>query len=95
MAVILSVTITLVMEGSSQKAFAMLNNIYDNLVVRVIRDGQILTVSQKEIGRSRMKKQEKNTGRNESIEYSYSMNSFTPGTRFSLAKISRVLSRSQ
>ena len=35
------------------------------------------------------------TGRNECIEYPYSTDSFTPGTRLSLAEISRVLSRSQ
>ena len=35
------------------------------------------------------------TERNECIEYPYSTDSFTPGTRLSLAVISRVLSRSQ
>ncbi len=48
-AVILSVAITLIMEGSSEKAFAMLNKIYDNIAVKVIRNGQTLTVSQKDI----------------------------------------------
>ena len=44
-AVSLSVIITLVMEGSSEKAFEALNKIYDNITVKVIRDGQILVVS--------------------------------------------------
>ena len=35
-AVILSVSITVVMEGSSQKAFESLNKIYENLTVKVI-----------------------------------------------------------
>ncbi len=48
-AVILSVSITLVMEGSSEKAFAMLNKIYDNVAVKVIRNGQTLTVPQCDI----------------------------------------------
>lgn len=46
-AVVLSVTITLVMEGSSQKAFATLNKIYENLTVKVIRDGEVVIVNQK------------------------------------------------
>lgn len=45
-AIILSVSITLIMEGSSEKAFETLNRIYDNLTVRVIRDGAVITVSQ-------------------------------------------------
>ncbi len=48
-AVILSVSITLIMEGSSEKAFAMLNKIYDNIAVKVLRNGQITTISQQEI----------------------------------------------
>lgn len=39
-AVILSVSITLIMEGSSRKAFEALNKIYDDLSVKVIRDGK-------------------------------------------------------
>ena len=46
-AVILSVSITLIMEGSSQKAFATLNRIYENLTVKVIRDGQVVIVDRK------------------------------------------------
>ena len=45
-AIVLSVGITLVMEGSSEKAFAALKRIYDNLSVRVVRDGQTIVVSQ-------------------------------------------------
>lgn len=48
-AVILSVGITLIMEGSSQKAFESLNKIYDNVAVRVIRSGKTLIISQSEI----------------------------------------------
>lgn len=48
-AVILSVSITLIMEGSSQKAFATLNRIYENLTVKVIRDGQVVIVDRKYI----------------------------------------------
>ena len=45
-AVVLSVSITLIMEGSSEKAFAVLNKIYDNVKVKVIRGGFTLFVSQ-------------------------------------------------
>ncbi|MBR1968044.1 MAG: calcium-translocating P-type ATPase, PMCA-type [Clostridia bacterium] len=45
-AVLLSVTITLIMEGSSARAFETLNKIYDNVTVKVVRSGQIITVSQ-------------------------------------------------
>ncbi len=48
-AVILSVSITIVMEGSSEKAFLALNKIYDNVQVKVIREGKLFTISQKEI----------------------------------------------
>jgi len=48
-AVILSVTITLVMEGGSERAFSMLNNIYDNLLVKVLRNGKVINVLQKDI----------------------------------------------
>lgn len=46
LAVVLSVSITLIMEGSSEKAFAALARIYDNASVRVIREGQTVVVSQ-------------------------------------------------
>lgn len=48
-AVLLSVSITLIMEGSSEKAFEALNRIYDNVAVRVIRDGKTFTVSQSDL----------------------------------------------
>ena len=44
-AILLSVVITLVMEGSSEKAFEALNKIYDNITVKVIRDGQTIVVA--------------------------------------------------
>ena len=46
-AVILSVAITVIMESSSQKAFQTLNKIYENLTVKVIRDGEIIIVDKK------------------------------------------------
>ncbi len=46
-AIILSVFITLIMEGSSERAFNALNKIYDSVTVRVIRDGQILAINQR------------------------------------------------
>jgi Ca2+-transporting ATPase len=46
-AIVLSVSITLFMEGSSQKAFEALNTIYDNVTVKIIRDGVVLTVLQR------------------------------------------------
>ncbi|MDY2841051.1 MAG: calcium-translocating P-type ATPase, PMCA-type [Candidatus Borkfalkiaceae bacterium] len=45
-AIVLSVTITLVMEGSSEKAFRALNRIYDNLSVKAVRDGKTVVVAQ-------------------------------------------------
>lgn len=48
-AVVLSVSITLIMEGSSKKAFDALNRIYDNVVVKVIRDGKIKLISQRDV----------------------------------------------
>lgn len=48
-AVILSVCITLFMEGSSEKAFEMLNKLYDNVKVKVIRNGNVVSISQKEV----------------------------------------------
>ena len=49
LAVILSVAITLIMEGSSQKAFNALGRIYDNLSVRVIRSGRKVVISQSDV----------------------------------------------
>lgn len=48
-AIVLSVSITLIMEGSSQKAFAVLNKIYDNSAVRIIRAGKPILISQQDI----------------------------------------------
>ncbi len=48
-AVIVSVSITLIMEGSSQKAFDLLNKIYENTAVRVVRDGKVITISQQDL----------------------------------------------
>ncbi len=48
-AIILSVMITLIMEGSSQRAFAVLNSIYDNVAVKVLRDGKTLSISQRDV----------------------------------------------
>ena len=44
-AIFLSVFITLIMEGSSEKAFNALGRIYDNSPVKVIRDKTVLLVS--------------------------------------------------
>lgn len=48
-AIALSVSINLIMERSSFKAFAALNKIYDNVAVRVIRNGKIMVISQQDI----------------------------------------------
>jgi Ca2+-transporting ATPase len=37
------------MESSSQKAFEMLNRVYDNIAVRVIRYGKVVAISQKDV----------------------------------------------
>ena len=44
-AIVLSVCITLIMEGSSEKAFKALGKIYDNSAVKVVRDGVVVLVS--------------------------------------------------
>lgn len=48
-AIVLSVSITLIMEGSSQKAFTVLNRIYDNTAVRVVRNGKAIIISQQDV----------------------------------------------
>ncbi len=48
-AIFLSVSITLFMEGSSEKAFNALNKIYDNVKIRVIRQGQTVVVRQTDV----------------------------------------------
>ncbi len=49
LAVILSVSITLIMEGSSQKAFKALSRIYDKITVKVLRDGVTVSIPQNQI----------------------------------------------
>ena len=46
LAIVLSVSITLIMESSSAKAFAMLSRIYDNISVKVFRNGETIIISQ-------------------------------------------------
>ena len=46
-AVVLSVFITVVMEGSSQKAFQSLSRAYENITVKVLRQGEIIVVNKK------------------------------------------------
>ncbi len=48
-AVIVSVSITLVMEGSSERAFEVLNSMYRNVAVRVIREGKIMLISERDL----------------------------------------------
>ncbi len=48
-AIALSVIITVVMEGKSAKAFEALNRINENVVIKVIRDGQANQINQKDI----------------------------------------------
>lgn len=48
-AIFLSTFLTVFMEGKSQKAFEMLNKIYETQVVRVRRKGEIRLINQKEI----------------------------------------------
>ena len=47
--IVLSVSITLIMEGGSERAFATLNKIYENATVRVVRGGQIISVRQGDV----------------------------------------------
>lgn len=48
-AISLSVGITLIMEGSSEKAFSVLNRIYDDITVKVIRNGKTVILPRKEL----------------------------------------------
>ena len=48
-AVLLSVSITLIMEGSSERAFAALTKIYGSSAVKVLRKGNIVFIPQNEI----------------------------------------------
>ena len=43
-AIVLSVSITLIMEGSSERAFSALQKLYDNLNVKVIRNGELIVI---------------------------------------------------
>ncbi len=49
LAIVLSVSITLIMEGSSEKAFSALSKIYDSVRVKILRQGQILSVRQEDV----------------------------------------------
>lgn len=49
LAIVLSVSITLIMEGSSERAFNALNSIYQNTLVKVIREGKKEYISHKEL----------------------------------------------
>lgn len=48
-AILISVVLTLVMEGKSQKAFNMLNSMYKNSMVKVIREGETTLINQSEV----------------------------------------------
>ncbi len=48
-AIVLSVSITLVMEGSSQKAFGILSKVYGNVVVKVVRQGKVIMMNQSSV----------------------------------------------
>ena len=48
-AIVLSASLTLIMEGKSQRAFEMLGKVYDKITVKVIRDGVITLVSKEQI----------------------------------------------
>ncbi len=48
-AILISVVLTLVMEGKSQKAFNLLSSMSKNTMVKVIRDGEITLVNQSEV----------------------------------------------
>lgn len=48
-AICISVILTVVMEGKSQKAFDTLNSVYDRVAVKVRRDGKVIIVPQKEV----------------------------------------------
>ncbi len=48
-AILISVVLTLVMEGKSQKAFNMLSSMYKNSMVKVIREGETTLINQSEV----------------------------------------------
>lgn len=49
MAIILTITITLIMEGKSEKAFELLNKMKEDIQVKVIRDGMVCQINQSEL----------------------------------------------
>ena len=49
LAIVLSISITLFMEGSSERAFRALDKIYDNVYVKVIRNGTVVVISQSSV----------------------------------------------
>ncbi len=49
LAISLSVSITVFMEGRSQKAFEALNEISNNIIVKVVRNGQVLTLPKEDL----------------------------------------------
>lgn len=49
LAILLSVSITLVMEGRSKKAFEALNKIKENILVKVVRGGKVTQIPQHDI----------------------------------------------
>ncbi len=48
-AILISVILTLVMEGKSQKAFNLLNSMAKNVLVKVIRNNQVTLINQSEV----------------------------------------------
>ncbi|MBE5733644.1 MAG: calcium-translocating P-type ATPase, PMCA-type [Clostridiales bacterium] len=48
-AVLLSVFITIIMEGSSERAFETLSKLYQNVSVKVLRNGKITSISQNSV----------------------------------------------
>ncbi len=48
-AILISVVLTLVMEGKSQKAFNLLNTMYKNSTVKVLRNGELTLINQNEV----------------------------------------------
>ncbi len=48
-AVILSASLTLIMEGKSQKAFEMLGKVYDRISVKVVRGGEVTVIPKEEV----------------------------------------------
>ena len=49
MAVVLSASLTLIMEGKSQRAFEMLGRVYDKISVKVIRDGIVTLIPKEQV----------------------------------------------